>query len=78
MSQTRITIIKEVKEKLVGDRFGETICLQQCVYDYGDGSNSGVVYRVIKRDTEGRLLPQRGQAAIPSLDVLERLIQRMS
>lgn len=50
------------------------LCFQKCKYVYDDDSFD-YGYRFIYRDRQGsdKLLPQRGQARIPSLDVMNAL-----
>ena len=72
MNQTRISIIDEVSIKLKE----ETLCLQYCIYDYGDNDRNKA-YRFIRRDPEGRLKPQRGQAGIPNLELVDKLLKMM-
>lgn len=73
MSSTRVTTLVEVSKKLKG---GETLCLQQAIYDYGDGTKD-LAFRFIKRGGDGKLKAQRGQAGIPDLDIAEGLIAEM-
>jgi hypothetical protein len=73
MAHTRIHIIEEVKKKL---KSGEYLCFQYCIYDYGNG-NKEKAFRTIRRDKDGNLKPQRGQAGVPRIEDLEYLITKM-
>ena len=75
MAKTTVQTLREVSEKL---NDGDTLCLQQVIYDYGDGTNGDPVFRFIRKDTQGRLKAQRGQAAIPSIPHAERLMKEMN
>ena len=74
MSKTTVQTLREVNQKLSD---GDTLCLQQVIFDYGDGTNGNPVFRYIRKDSEGRLKAQRGQAAIPSLDLMATLMAKM-
>ncbi len=75
----RVQVVAEVKASDVGlsgfpTSDGWDLCFQQCRYVYNDGSiEEG--YRFIWRDPNGKLRPQRGQARIPSLDVVCKLVE---
>lgn len=71
--QTRITVLLEVTAKIPG---GDTLCLQQALYNYGDGTKD-VMFRFIRRDPNGNMKSQRGQAGIPNLAVITKLVTRM-
>ena len=64
----RVQVIEEARL----DDTETTLCLQWCQYVYEDGT-SEYGYRFIWR-RDGRLLPSRGQARIPSLAALEKLV----
>lgn len=74
MSKTKVSILKEVSQKL---KDGDTLCLQQVVYNHSEGQHDDPCFRFIRRDSEGRMKSQRGQAAIPDLTILESLYKRM-
>lgn len=72
--KTRVQVLKEVSRKL---RDGETLCLQQVYYDYGDGQGDAA-FRFIRRDSTGRLKAQRGQAALPNLSLVTEMATELS
>ena len=55
---------------------GHELCFQKCSYIYDDGSETEEGFRFIWKDPQGNLLPQRGQARIPSLDDLRKLVDQ--
>ena len=68
---TRIQVINEASTN-----YGENawnLCFQWCLYVY-EGGTSENGYRFIWRRPGGSLQPARGQARIPSINVLERLV----
>jgi len=71
MSQCRVTAVKSIEKKRSS---GYTLCFQWCVYNYSDG-NKETGYRFIWKDPEGRLKTSRGQARIPSIDIIIEMIQ---
>lgn len=72
---TRIVSTREVSEKLEGDEI-DTLCLQKCIYQYPDGSTDEY-FRFIRRGPDGKYRAQRGQAGIPDLLIIERLVLEM-
>lgn len=73
----RIQVLKEVREKLSD---GEYLCLQQVVYPISkeDGVTfSDIAFRFIRRDAKGHMKAQRGQAAIPDIDLIITLANKM-
>ena len=75
MAQTRVQVLREVKEDT---RDGDYLCLQQVIYDHGNGNNSDPCFRFIRRDARtGNMKAQMGQAAIPSLEVITRMQKQM-
>lgn len=68
---TRVQIINETSRS-VGEE-GWLLCFQWCLYIYEDG-NSDHGYRFIYRKPNGYLQPARGQARIPSIKIIEDLI----
>lgn len=69
---TRIQVISEVCE---GEEGGYKLCFQwgRYLYDNGDMEHG---YRFIWRREDGSLQPARGQARIPSVQVLQRLVEK--
>lgn len=55
----------------------ETLCFQEAVYNYPD-QKADVRFRFIRRDKNGNLKPQRGQAGIDDLDQALNLILEMA
>jgi len=80
----RITVVKQVSIKRNEVSVGEAnwskgwvLYLQWCIYPH----ENGIVeqgYRFIWKDPDGHLRPQRGQACIPSLDIVQKLIDKAS
>lgn len=66
--QTRVQVLDEVSEPGPW-----SLCFQWCRYLYGEGGME-YGYRFIWRKPDGRLQPARGQARIPSVEVLYRLV----
>ena len=69
----RVQVLREVKRKLED---GETLCLQQVFYDHGQGEGD-FAFRYIRRDEKGHMKAQRGQAALPNLDLAGELISEL-
>jgi len=68
---TRVQVIKETSEKLKsGDWF---LCLQWCLYVHSEGTSEHG-YRFIYRHNN-KLRAMRGQSRIPSVAMMQRLIQ---
>lgn len=68
---TRVTAVHEAS---IQKESGWKLCLQWCVYQYGDGtSHKG--YRFIWRRPNGKLQPARGQARLPSLNEAQKLTE---
>ena len=65
---SRVQIVKEVRL----EESESTLCFQWCRYIYDDGELD-YGYRFIWR-RDGKLMPHRGQARIPSMRALEHLI----
>lgn len=74
---TRIIRTLEVSEQLKRSE-GEvdTLCLQQCIYQYDNG-DSDEYFRFIRRGPDGKYKAQRGQAGIPDLYIIDRLVLMM-
>lgn len=70
----RVLPLVEVSKTLES---GESLCLQQAVYQYDDAGCSDLAFRFIRRDIDGKLKAQRGQAGIPELDDAIELIKKM-
>lgn len=68
----RVQVINEVCE---GEEGSYQLCFQWCRYLYGGGGMQ-YGYRFIWRREDGSLQPARGQARIPSVEILMRLVQR--
>ena len=66
----RVQVIKEARREWEEDKVA--LCFQWCQYVYEDGTSEHG-YRFIWRKDE-RLLPARGQARIPSIQILEQLV----
>ncbi len=67
----RVQVINEASTD-----YGEgtwNLCFQWCLYVYEDGTNENG-YRFIYRRPDGSLQPARGQARIPSIEILESLV----
>lgn len=75
MGKNTVQALKEVSKELPD---GDSICLQQVIYNYSDGTNSDPSFRFIRRDIRGHLKAQRGQASIPSLGVMRNLMTEMN
>ena len=67
----RVQVIHEVRNTTEDNR--PTLCFQWCQYVYEDGTNE-YGYRFIWRRADGRLQPARGQARIPSIQVIEGMV----
>lgn len=65
-----VKIQEEVSTGLINDW---NLCFQKCTYNYDDG-NSEDGYRFIWRKPNGNLQAARGQARIPSCQILCRLL----
>lgn len=74
MSKTVVQVLKEVNEKV---DHGDYLCLQQVIYNYSDGTNGNPCFRFIRRDAQGRMKAQRGQAAIQDLDLIVHMAKKM-
>jgi len=68
----RVQVINETGVKC-GDP-GWKLCFQWCLYVYEDGTSENG-YRFIWRRPNGSLQPARGQARIPSLATLSKLVK---
>jgi len=68
----RILVLDEVKSTSAD---GFSLCFQKCVYKYPNNLDQPA-YRFIYRDPQGRMRPQRGQAAIPNFRVLKSLLKK--
>ncbi|GEM_PF-1907631 len=67
-----ITILSEIREhKITGEW---CLCFQKCVYNYSP-NNSEPGYRFIWRRPDDSLQPARGQARIPSIADIIKLIR---
>jgi hypothetical protein len=66
----RVQVINEVSTNNVN---WWNLCFQWCLYVYDDGTNE-YGYRFIYRRPNGSLQPARGQARIPSVKILRKLI----
>ncbi|EGU4055051.1 hypothetical protein HX307_004990 [Salmonella enterica] len=74
MAQTRVYVINEATDPATTDRdTHHTLWLQWCRYVYDDGE-SEMGYRFIWKKPNGNLLPSRGQARLPSISCIQRLI----
>ena len=70
-SMARVKIIKEVR---LGTPDDWQLCFQWCQYLYDDNSKKNG-YRFIWRREDGSLQTARGQARIPSVDDIEKLMR---
>jgi len=68
----RVQVIKRVSTDDIGENNLE---LQWCRYLYDDGTME-YGYRYIWVSVQGKLLPQRGQARLPSLAVAKLLMKK--
>jgi len=66
-----VTIINEARINQIEGQW--ILCFQWCQYNYDDGSNEHG-YRIIWRRPNGNLQAARGQARIPSINILQQLI----
>ena len=67
--------VQVIHEAIDGDEGDWRLAFQWTLYVYDDGrSEHG--YRYIWRRLDGSLQPARGQARIPSMEVMERLIKK--
>jgi len=74
MAQTRVYVINETADPNSTDKNAHhTLWIQWCRYVYDDGS-SEMGYRFIWKKPSGNLMPSRGQARIPSIDCIIRLV----
>lgn len=69
----RVNVIESVQEGNIGDW---NLCFQWCEYIYNDGSESEFGYRFIWKRPNGNLQAARGQARIPNLILMRRLLDR--
>ncbi len=67
----RVQVIHEVPK--VMNESNPTLCFQWCQYIYEDGTSEHG-YRFIWRRENGHLQPARGQARIPRIEVIEKLV----
>jgi hypothetical protein len=70
---TYVTPFKEVSVKLDD---GDTLCLQLAVYHHSD-EDQEMLFRFIRKDKNGKLKAQRGQAGIPKLNLIIKLAEDM-
>ena len=71
MANARVEILHETTQKTSDE--GWTLCFQQCKYHYDSGETQEG-YRFIWRRPNGTLQAARGQARIPSVAVMLKLI----
>ena len=69
----RVQVINETCTDYGEDEWN--LCFQWCQYIYEDGTNEHG-YRFIWRRPDGTLQPARGQARIPSIEILEKLVKK--
>jgi len=69
---TRVQVINETVRGF--EEGGYTLCFQWCRYLYDNGGLEHG-YRFIWRREDGSLQPARGQARIPSIEILEELVK---
>jgi len=53
----------------------EKLCFQWCRYNYGDGGKQNG-YRFIYKKANGNLQPARGQARLPSVEIIHELVEK--
>lgn len=71
-TSARVQVLEEVSSEIAG---GWALCLQWCRYVYDNGTlEQG--YRFIWRRPDHSLQAARGQARIPSINVMKDLISR--
>ncbi|MGD9638862.1 MAG: hypothetical protein AB7U85_07365 [Alphaproteobacteria bacterium] len=68
----RVQVIKETIESF-NKKNDWRLCFQWCQYVYEDGG-SEYGYRFIWRTPENKLQPARGQARLPSVETIQKLI----
>ncbi|MBN2468540.1 MAG: hypothetical protein JXD19_10355 [Deltaproteobacteria bacterium] len=67
----RVQVIKETCTDYAKDQWN--LYFQWCKYMYDDGTDENG-YRFIWRRPDGSLQPARGQARIPSVEAIEKLV----
>jgi hypothetical protein len=70
MASTRIFVSQSVSEPVNADE----LCFQRCTYLYDNGTKDDGLRFIYRR--EGRLIAHRGQARIPSKQILLSLIDK--
>ena len=70
---SRIRIIREVSTEWPGEW---NLCFQWTQYIYDSKEIPQYGYRFIWRRNDGSLQPARGQARLPSMQLIEELIQK--
>lgn len=77
MARTYVKIINECK-RFYKDKEGEKVlCFQYCQYNFAGGETYDG-YRFIWRKPDGKLQAARGQAMIPSIEVMHSMINEAS
>ncbi len=71
----RVKVQHTVELECPGAEPGARLCFQSAIYRYDDATPE-TGYRFIWRRPNGRLQPARGQARIPSGDILRTLLRR--
>lgn len=71
--QADVKIVHEVKTNNEGSW---NLCFQWVIYQYSSDKENESGYRFIWRREDGTLQPARGQARIPSADILISLIKK--
>ncbi|HAQ86922.1 hypothetical protein [Aeromonas caviae] len=70
--QARVHVIKSTEKKMDG---GWTLCFQWCAYNYSDGGQQKG-YRFIWRRPDGTLQGARGQARLPTMDLIHEMLEQ--
>ena len=72
MAKAKVKILNECDHKFDSEW---RLCFQNCVYNYDDGSTQ-IGYRFIWRRPNGTLQAARGQARIPSISLMLKLVSQ--
>ena len=67
----RVHVINSIEEKQTS---GWTLCFQWCLYMYDDKSQD-TGYRFIWKRPDGALQAARGQARLPNIEIITRLLE---
>ncbi len=70
--QARVHVAKSTEKKFES---GWTLCFQWCTYNYSDGGHQNG-YRFIWKRPDGTLQGARGQARLPSMDLIHAMLEQ--